>query len=322
MKRRLEETEKSFHFAPPCCYAGRALNGMKFLLTGLVTIGLASSAMAQSNLPPLNILPPPGLAPATVLAWDADLKEYNAKTNEATASFTFWVTNTSPTNVSITSVSTSCGCTVAQLPSQPWVLRPGERGPIKVSLDVRGRHGAVMKGVTVNSTAGVKALVVRANVPQPTTPDPGFAVPTGSTPLHPAAVAPMSNERVRNLQVALGNRQAVFKGECARCHAEPGRGKTGQDLYAAVCGICHDAKQRAAMVPDLRQPKKPRALEDWKKSIVEGRAGSLMPAFAAAEGGPLSEEQIAGLADYLDKNFPKEPTKATLTPLAPDRRKW
>ena len=296
---------------------------MKFTLTSIFALGLVLPALGQTNAPAPNILPPPNLVPATVLAWDAELKEYNASTNDQSAAFTFWVTNVSPAEVSILSVSSSCGCTVAQLPSQPWVLRPGANGPLKVTVDLRGRYGAVMKGVTVNSSAGVKALVVRANVPQPASLPTGFAVPaSAATTPQPASPAMMTDARARNLQVALGNRQAVFKGDCARCHAEPGRGKTGRELYTTVCGVCHEAANRAAMVTDLRQPKEPRTLEFWKKSIAIGSPGTLMPAFAASEGGPLSDEQIASLADYLNQNFPKTVQPATGAPVVPPRRKW
>ncbi|MBI5385019.1 MAG: DUF1573 domain-containing protein [Verrucomicrobia bacterium] len=280
-------------------------------------LAAAMPLLADTNAPGTNILLPANAVPPSVLAWDADatqgLKQYDAKPGEQNAFFTFWVTNVSPADVSITGVSSSCGCTVAQLPSQPWLLKPGAHGPLKVTVDLRGRYGLVMKGVTVQTTAGIKPLVVRVNVPQPTN-SAAFAVPGQAGA--PAAGSPpqshamMSADRARNLQVALGDRQAVFKDDCARCHVEPGRHKQGPELYAAVCGICHDATPRAAMVPDLRQPRTPRTVEFWRKTISEGRPGSLMPACAASEGGPLNDAQVESLVTYLDQHFPKEPDAA------------
>ena len=205
---------------------------MKFLVMGWLAGGMAAWAAEPARAIAPAVLPTPDPAPATVLAWDADVKNYDAKTNEPNAYFTFWVTNVSPANVSIQSVSTSCGCTVAELPSKPWVLRPGENGPLKVTVDLRGRAGVVMKGLTVNSTAGSKALMVRATLPGATGPSPTFPVPSdpppGSTPLRSTnSAAVMTTDRIHNLQVALGNRQAVFRGDCARCHAEPAQAKTG-----------------------------------------------------------------------------------------------
>lgn len=287
-------------------------------------------AAEGTNPPPVNIVAPPGLVPDTVLAWDADLKEQQAKSNQLSAEFTFWVTNVSPSEVSIHSVSSSCGCTVAQLPKQPWVLKPRAHGPLKVTVDLRGRFGTVMKGVTVNSSAGVKALVVRVMVPQPAV-NTGFRVPDesgmqiASTGGPSLPVPIMSSDRARNLQIALGDRQAVFKGDCARCHAAPAQGKTGAELYAAVCGICHDAQHRAAMVPDLRKPTTARSMEFWARNIAEGRPGSLMPGFSSSVGGPLSAAQIASLVEYLEREFPKGPgangTQGQ-TNAIPARRKW
>ncbi|HTA30419.1 MAG TPA: hypothetical protein VK731_08030, partial [Candidatus Cybelea sp.] len=38
----------------------------------------------------------------------------------------------------------------------------------------------------------------------------------------------------------------------------------------------------------------------WKTVITLGKPHTMMPAFAAAQGGPLSEAQISSLATYLD----------------------
>ncbi len=132
------------------------------------------------------------LVPATVLAFDANLKECDAQAGQTNAFFTFWVTNVCETNVLILDVTSSCGCTVAQLPSRPWVLPPGENGPIKVTMDLRGRYGTVFKGLHITTSAGVKALVLRANVPEPKRAQPAGNVLTNvsSTNIPPAAHPP------------------------------------------------------------------------------------------------------------------------------------
>ena len=117
--------------------------------------------------------PSPDLVPRSVLAFDAELKQIEAKPNQTEAYFTFWVTNVCATNVPIFNVATSCGCTVAQLPSLPWLLQPGESGPIKVTLDLRGCSGVLMKGVRIISSAGVKELVARVNLPASAAPRAG-----------------------------------------------------------------------------------------------------------------------------------------------------
>ena len=107
-------------------------------------------------------------------------------------------------------------------------------------------------------------------------------------------------ERARDLAAAKIDRQAIFRGDCANCHANNIQGKYGKPLYDSVCGICHDAEQRADMVPDLHNLKTPTNDEFWRTWIAHGKPGSLMPAFATSDSGPLTDIQIASLAAYLN----------------------
>jgi mono/diheme cytochrome c family protein len=118
------------------------------------------------------------------------------------------------------------------------------------------------------------------------------------------------------MQIAVADRQAVFKGDCARCHADPGSGKQGRGLYLSVCGVCHEAEHRASMVPNLRALPHPTDADHWSNWIRHGKAGTLMPAFSPTEGGPLSEEQITSLVKYLTENIPSRPAVAPSAPSA------
>jgi len=213
------------------------------------------------------------------------MKEAHPKIGDASAQFTFWLTNVSKEVVAINSVHTSCGCTVAQLPQQPWKIEPGSNGPINVTMHLAGKMGTVEKGVTISSTTGIKTLIVRSYIPAQTN-----AQPT---------IGGMDADRLKNMQLALADRQVVFKGECAKCHSEPAQGKTGEQLYVVACGICHDSVHRAAMVPDLKNLKHPTNDEHWRKWTRSGRPGSMMPGFAKAEGGPLTDEQVDSLVKFL-----------------------
>lgn len=232
---------------------------------------------------------PPATPKAFGLVFDADAKEYNAKPGEMSAPFVFHLTNISASEIIISNVTTSCGCTVAQLPSQPWHLPPGTNGEIKATMNLAGKFGRVSKQVTVNSSVGTKALIVHVNVPPP----------------QQVAAENLRGDRNANMELAKADRQAVFKGDCRSCHVDPGVGKVGKALYDADCGICHDSHIRAAMVPDLRAPKSPRDLDYWVNWITHGRVGSMMPAFGEKDGGPLSADQIKSLAAYLLENFPR-----------------
>ena len=83
---------------------------------------------------------------------------------------------------------------------------------------------------------------------------------------------------------AAADAQAIFKGDCAACHAEKARGLLGKELYAAACGICHDSPRRAAFVPDLHGLKQPADLDYWKTIIARGKPHTMMPGFATRGG--------------------------------------
>lgn len=113
----------------------------------------------------LMAAPPEAPSASTALKCDADLKECVLKPGETSATFTFVVTNVSNSEVAINRLHTSCGCTVAQLPTTPYKLQPGANVEIDVAMDLRGKSGVITKTVTIDSTAGGKVLLVRANIP-------------------------------------------------------------------------------------------------------------------------------------------------------------
>jgi mono/diheme cytochrome c family protein len=60
------------------------------------------------------------------------------------------------------------------------------------------------------------------------------------------------------------------------------------------------------MVPDLHAIKTPTNGEFWRTWIAHGKPGSLMPAFSIADGGSLSDVQIASLVAYLNQAIPSQ----------------
>ena len=127
---------------------------MKIRLLSVVALNLVLPLFAA----------PPEAAPEP-LKWDAESKQYAAKPGEANAPFVFVATNVSKEEVSINALKTSCGCTVAQLPSTPYKLAPGSNVTINVSMNLAGKQGQITKSVTVESSAGSKTLLVSATVP-------------------------------------------------------------------------------------------------------------------------------------------------------------
>lgn len=218
------------------------------------------------------------------LVWDALEQSIAPAAGITVVRFDFFVTNSSPQAVEISGLQPSCGCTIAEMPRVPWILAPGARGSFQAVVDFRSKQGRFSKTIAVSSAAGPQVLTVTVQIPD---------------------VGP--NLREANLRVAAVNRQAVFHGDCAACHAAPLANKTGAELFAVACGICHYAQPRADMVPDLMRPKEPRDAAYWMKWIGEGKAGTLMPAFARAQGGPLDDAQVASLVDYAVNLLPKNP---------------
>ena len=115
----------------------------------------------------ISAAPPLPAPDANALKWDAESKQCAPKPGETSVAFTFVCTNVSAYEVSINGLQTSCGCTVAQLPSTPYKLEPGSNVAINVSMNIAGKYGLITKGVTVESTAGTKSLLVNADIPMP-----------------------------------------------------------------------------------------------------------------------------------------------------------
>jgi mono/diheme cytochrome c family protein len=271
-------------------------------LLGVVSAAVWAASLLSHGGGVLSAAPasaPTGTASTPGLVWDAEVKESHVEPGAAKTNFKFWFTNTTPSEISIQSAKSTCFCTVAKLPSEPWSIPAGASGSIDVTMDLTGKRGTVTKAINVATTAGNKSLLVRANIPyDPVAAPVSFAVPSRSGA---GSRSGSDEERLKNLQLALADRQVVFKkAECAECHAKPATGiVAGAELYAGVCAVCHDSPQRASTVPDLKSAGSGQNLDYWRNWIGHGRPGTMMPAFAKEEGGPLSESQLEVLAEYL-----------------------
>jgi mono/diheme cytochrome c family protein len=144
-------------------------------------------------------------------------------------------------------------------------------------VDLRGKQGELHKTLTVGTSRGPAVIPLRISIPTPA----------------------MSEERLRNQLTALADARAIFKEDCAKCHATPAAGRRGAELYHAACAICHEAVPRASSVPDLRTAGEGRSAAYWHQWIEEGRPGSVMPPFARKHGGILDEAQVRSLVEYL-----------------------
>lgn len=225
----------------------------------------------------LTIAGPLLAQPAGPLAFDSLHKITTVRFGQTNAVVSFSITNLSAAPVIIRDVSLSCGCSAASLPAKPWTLKPGDHGKLTVTTDLRGKRGSLVKTAIVYASSGTRVLTYQVNIQEASAPE----------------------ERARNQSLAKADRQAVFRGDCARCHADATRGRTGKELFAAACAICHEAEHRASMVPDLKAFKQPATRDYWLQWISHGKPDGLMPAFASKFGGPLTDAQIQSLVEFL-----------------------
>jgi hypothetical protein len=81
-----------------------------------------------------------------------------------TVSFDFKFRNTGKTDLVITEVSSSCGCTVPSYPKT--AIRPGQEGSIKVAFNSRGKKGYQTKSVVVlaNTQPNATQLRIKAQI--------------------------------------------------------------------------------------------------------------------------------------------------------------
>jgi mono/diheme cytochrome c family protein len=225
--------------------------------------------------------------PAHPLVWDSLAKTIEAEPGEGVADFSFTVTNASSQPVTIDQLRPTCGCTVAEMPSSPWVIAPGATESFAGTIDFRGKEGTVTKSIFVNSSAGTQRLELTVKIPTLT-----------------------PEQRTENQRIAQKNRQAIFSGDCAKCHLEPAKGRSGAELFTAACGVCHFSPSRSTVVPDLLTARLPRDAAFWRKWITEGKEGTLMPAWSQTKGGPLSDEQIESLVKWALETLPTQPPES------------
>jgi len=255
-------------------------------LTSIVICGIAALLAVTSSNSATSFEP---------LIWNTVTNKATAKPGAISAHLFFDATNVSTQEVVIDGVKTSCGCTSAKMPSEPWRLAPGQSGRMEITVDLRGKSGTLLKGVSVQSATAAKDLLIEVTIP-----------PGGTNTLSPE----MAN-RLWNQEMAAADRQAVFKGDCVKCHLEPAFGKNGAALYRVACGICHDSPHRATMVPDLSALKIQSTTNYWRNMVAHGKPGTLMPGSAATDGGPLDDAQIESLVKFLLTKFPPAKTEET-----------
>lgn len=174
----------------------------------------------------------------------------------------------------------SCGCTASVATSES--IAPGQQGVLDVRFDAAGQYGTVRKTITVMSNDPARPRVKLTIIAKVARPEPEIGDENG----HPPIVG-----------------QSMLVGECASCHAAPAMGKQDQNLYDAVCQMCHgdQARGTAGRAPSLLAGGflADRSDEELKTGIAYGTANPQMPGFSEMMGGPLNDHQIDSLVRLL-----------------------
>ncbi len=203
---------------------------------------------------------------------------------------TFVIKNVGTDTLEIISANPSCGCTAAVLDNKK--LAPNQESRLKITFDAHNKaEGPMVKTITVVSNAvngAQKTLRIQGTIFKSSTAHAGEAMSI----------------------------QKVFEGSCASCHVDKGKGELGAKLYEADCALCHGSAAEHKPGADIASDAMMNHDEkSWTTIIRDGIPNSNMPGFHTKHKGPLNDEEIASLVDYLKafkKNLQREKSMKSL----------
>jgi mono/diheme cytochrome c family protein len=219
-----------------------------------------------------------------IIAFNEETHEFGKIEQNSFAETTFIIYNKGTDTLEVFSANPSCGCT-ASFPGKKRIP-PGDTSHLFIRFDPHNKaEGDMTKTITVVSNSKTdpqKILRIHGTIYK-------------SKLAHSGGMMHLDG---------------VFQGNCASCHVEKGKGELGAKLYEADCAICHGSKTDNKPGPDITDDKMmSHDAKSWKHVISEGMDNTNMPAFALKHKGPLNDEEIASLVDYLSafkKNLVRE----------------
>lgn len=142
---------------------------MKKVIFVLISVVLSLSAVAQNK--------------GAVIKFDKIVHDYGTVYQNGDGQSEFLFSNTGDEPLVLSSVRSSCGCTIPKWPKEP--ILPGQTGVIVVTYDTK-RLGTINKQITVisNATENQVILSIKGNVIQK--PDEVFPVKPANDGLTPA----------------------------------------------------------------------------------------------------------------------------------------
>jgi uncharacterized cupredoxin-like copper-binding protein len=151
------------------------------------------------------------------LTWDKTEAKLNPKPGDKEAVATFTYTNKGKVPVKITSVKSSCGCTVPEL--QKKELAPGEKGELTATFTIGGRTGTQVKNVMVQTDhpeQPIVSLTLTANIAQALTVQPVFVHWEQGAEAKPKTLTVKAAEGVTVNKLSVSTSSADFKAQAER----------------------------------------------------------------------------------------------------------
>jgi len=209
----------------------------------------------------------------------------------------FVIENVGTDTLVILSTHPSCGCTAAIMEGSPRIA-PGGSSKLHVKFDANNKpEGPIIKTVTISSNSREQSeRIVRIQ---------GRVV------------------KSKLAHKAMMHLDGLFQGDCAKCHVDKGKGELGARLFEADCAICHGTKADGKPGPELAsEAMMKHTPKQWKQIIESGIANTAMPAFHTKNKGPLADEEVASLIEYMGafkKELDRQKAMKSLSPSKTDR---
>ena len=255
-----------------------------FILPAIIIVALAAAygfmPNSQQGIGSVKRVPVDTTKKGPMIKVEEDTYDFHDIEQGTKAEHVFILGNSGTDTLVITGEHPSCGCTAAVIDGSPRVP-PGGTVHMRVTFDANNKpEGPIIKSVTISSNSidgGSKMVRIQGRVVK----------------------SKLAHKTTMHLD-------GLFQGDCASCHVTKGKGELGARLFAADCAICHGLKSDGKPGPELAaDPMMKHTPKQWQTIIENGIPSTAMPAFHTRNKGPLGDEEIASLVEYMGA-FKKE----------------
>ena len=118
---------------------------------GRISTDIVNNPVSASGDNSVNQLP--------IISFDKEIHDFGKIIQGEKVSYNFRFTNTGKSDLVISQVTSSCGCTITKFPKV--AIKPGEKEKITVTFDSEGRKGVQNKVITVASNCQPNKTILR-----------------------------------------------------------------------------------------------------------------------------------------------------------------